>query len=229
LIGVIVPAHNEEMRIEACVKSLLVASRDPFLRHEAVEVVVVIDNCQDRTGYLARSLGVRTMDVLANNVGVARQIGAEVVLAAGARWLAFTDSDTTVAPDWLSTQLALNADAVCGTVSVQHWAGYGSRMARHFELTYADRDGHSHIHGANLGVSSQAYRIAGGFLNLASGEDVALVRALQRTHARIVWSSKPRVMTSARLDYKAPRGFGATLERIDRLHQWAGDEGACVT
>jgi glycosyltransferase involved in cell wall biosynthesis len=168
------------------------------------------------------------MAIQANSVGVARQIGAEFSLASGARWLAFTDADTVVAPDWLSAQLALKADAVCGTVSVEQWAHYGSRMERHFELTYSNEDGHSHIHGANLGVSAQAYRVAGGFLNLTSGEDVALVQALKDTGAKIAWSRAPRVVTSARPDYRAPGGFGATLERIDRLRQWAGVQGALV-
>ena len=83
-------------------------------------------------------------------------------------------------------------------------------MARYFELTYSDTDGHSHIHSANLGVSAQAFRAAGGFLNLVSGEDVALVEALQKAGAQIAWSRSPRVVTSARPTYKAPGGVGAT-------------------
>jgi glycosyltransferase involved in cell wall biosynthesis len=228
LIGVIVPAHNEEDRIEACLQSLLLASKDPLLGNEEVQIIVVLDDCQDRTGYLASSLGAKTIEIQAKNVGVARQLGAGTALASGARWLAFTDADTVVAPDWLSVQLAQNADAVCGTVSVAHWAHYGPRMERHFELTYTDQDGHAHIHGANLGVSAQAYRAAGGFLNLATGEDVALVAALQKAGAKIAWSRAPRVVTSARPDYKAPGGFGATLERIDCLGQWASGQGTLI-
>lgn len=191
-----------------------------------METVVILDDCQDRTGYLARSLGVGTMDIQARNVGMARQVGAQVALAPGARWLAFTDADTVVEPDWLSAQLALNCDAFCGTVPVQPWAGYGARMERHFSLPSSDAEDHSHFHGANLGVSAKAYRIAGGFLSLASGEDVALLKALQSPGSRIAWSHAPRVVTSARLDYKAPGGFGATLERIHRFRQWAVGECA---
>ena len=83
-------------------------------------------------------------------------------------------------------------------------------MARHFELTYSHSDGHSHIHSANLGVSAQAFRAAGGFLNLVSGEDVALVEALQKDGAQIAWSRTPWVVTSACPTYKAPGGVGAT-------------------
>ena len=221
MIGVIVPAHDEEECIEDCVQSLQKAATHPALCGEDVQIIVVLDACEDRTGWRARSLGAKTTDIHAKNVGLARQIGAKVALGAGARWLAFTDADTVVAPDWLATQLALDVDAVCGTVTVQDWGSYGERMKRHFELTYTDADGHSHIHGANLGVSAKAYEIAGGFIGLESSEDVALVNALTASGAKIAWSKSPRVVTSVRANYKAPGGFGATLERIEKLRQWA--------
>jgi hypothetical protein len=68
-----------------------------------------------------------------------------------------------------------------------------------------------HIHGANLGVSADAYVRAGGFKPLAFDEDIALVNALKATGARIAWSAAPRVRTSARLDSRACNGFGDYL------------------
>jgi hypothetical protein len=147
---------------------------------------------------------------------MARAAGARFALEAGARWLAFTDADSVVAPDWLSTQLALGCDAVCGTVAVRDWGTYGEPMRLHFQATYNDAEGHRHIHGANLGVSAEAYRRAGGFSSLASSEDVALVDALHRQGASIAWSAAPRVVTSARRCFRAPGGFGETLRRIER-------------
>jgi hypothetical protein len=198
MIGIIVPAHDEEQRIEDCVQSLVKAAAHPDLAGEEVKIIVV--------------------------VGIARQTGAKIALASGARWLAFTDADSVVASDWLACQLALKADAVCGTIAVEDWGAYGERMHRHFQLTYNDVDGHSHIHGANLGVSAEAYSTAGGFLGLESSEDVALVEALRTSGAKIAWSRAPRVVTSVRPNYKAPSGFGATLERIEKLRQWVGVE-----
>ena len=229
MIGIIVPAHDEEERIGACVQSLTQAAAHYRLAGEQVEILVVLDACTDRTGQLARSFGARTLDVHKKNVGLARQAGAQWALTAGARWLSFTDADSMVAPDWLSAQLALDADAVCGTIAVEDWGMYGERMHRHFQLTYNDADGHSHVHGANLGVSAQAYSAAGGFIGLATGEDVALVESLRANGAAIAWSKAPRVVTSVRPNYKAPSGFGATLERIDKLRQWAGVEMRMVT
>ena len=216
MIGVIVPAHDEQDHIDACLRSLIAASRCPRLAGERVVPVVVLDSCTDATQRIARRMGVWTVTVRARNVGVARAAGADLALEAGARWLAFTDADTTVAVDWLSSQLALDTDAVCGTVAVLDWGEYGEPMRRHYETTYTDADGHRHIHGANLGVSAAAYRRAGGFPPLASSEDVALVDALRNSGASIAWSAAPRVVTSARRVFRAPGGFGATLARVER-------------
>ena len=223
MIGVVVPAHNESNFVKACLHAILQAGADPRLGGEPVQICVVLDCCTDDTQAIAEAMGARTLATSAQNVGIARAAGAAHVIALGARWLAFTDCDSLVAPNWLSAQLgeqARGADAVCGTVGVGNWGAYGEKMKLHFSATYTDRDGHRHIHGANLGVSAGAYQRAGGFEPLVTSEDVALVAALEKTGATIAWSSAPRVMTSARHDFRAPCGFGATLQRIHQEGQW---------
>ncbi len=215
MIAAIVPAHNEQEHLGACLRSLGLAAGCPQLKGEDVLLVVALDACTDDTGQVARDAGATTVCVDARNVGVARAAAAQLALDAGARWLAFTDADSVVALDWFSVQMALRSDAVCGTVAVLDWGSYGEPMRRHYAATYTDADGHRHIHGANLGVSAEAYRRAGGFSPLASSEDVALVEALQRSGASIAWSAAPRVFTSARRIFRAPAGFGATLLRIE--------------
>ena len=223
MIGVIVPAHNEGILVTACLHSIMKACVDPRLDNEPVKVFVVLDSCTDGTEAIADAMGAYTLTTSARNVGIARAAGAKAAIDAGARWLAFTDCDSLVAADWLSLQLAEHAqgaDAVCGTVHVGDWGRYGDKMQLHFASTYTDVDGHRHIHGANLGVSAGAYQRAGGFEPLATSEDVALVAALEKTGATIAWSSAPRVMTSARHDFRASGGFGATLQRIHQESQW---------
>lgn len=222
MIGIIVPAHNEDALMEDCLTALERAAAHPGLCGETVKIVVCLDACTDRTAEIVQRRAVCAVVLDARNVGLARHAGATHALDAGARWLAFTDADSTVAPDWLVAQLALQADAVCGTVAVDNWGAYGERMQRHFQATYFDMDGHTHVHGANLGVSAAAYVACGGFSPVVTGEDVALVEALRAAQARVVWSSAPRVVTSARPGYRAPSGFGATLESIERLRQWVG-------
>jgi glycosyltransferase involved in cell wall biosynthesis len=215
LIGAVVPAFDEEENIGACLESLLAASRCPELKGETVLMVVALDSCTDRTEGIAKSWGACTITVDARNVGVARAKGAQLALGAGARWLSFTDADSTVGTNWFSAQLRLGHDAVCGTVAVHDWDSYDVRLRREYDAAYTDADGHRHIHGANLGVCAQAYQRVGGFPALSSSEDVALVQALHDSGASIAWSSLPRVVTSARRAFRAPNGFGSMLQRME--------------
>jgi glycosyltransferase involved in cell wall biosynthesis len=220
MIGIGVPAHNEEDMIGVCLAALLQAASHPALGGEAVTVHVVLDACRDDTeeavrAYAGRFAAARVAlswsRIEAEQVGAARAAGAVHLLAAGARWLAFTDADTRVAPEWLTAQLALDVDVVCGSVAVDDWSPHGVHaelLREHFSRTYQDRDGHRHIHGANLGVAASAYLAAGGFAAVACHEDVLLVRALELSGASFAWSARPRVFTSARVDARARGGFG---------------------
>ena len=226
MLGIVIPAHNEQDTIAECVGATRLAALHPDLAGEPVEIVVVIDGCTDATGVLAAHAGAITISVRARNVGVARAVGAEALLARGARWLAFTDADTLVSPNWMADQLSLDVDAVCGTVGVDDWSPHGLHadlLRRHFLHSYQDRDGHQHIHGANLGVSALAYRRAGGFRHLSCSEDVAFVRALEASGAKIAWSAKPRVVTSARREARASGGFADVLLHavVERLNSAA--------
>jgi glycosyltransferase involved in cell wall biosynthesis len=215
MIGVVIPAHDEEHVMAACLDHVAVAARSPRLKGEAVRVVVVLDACTDQTGAIARRHGATVLSVEARNVGVARAAGAQFCLDLGCRWLAFTDADTHVAEAWLVQQMLLGSDAVCGTVAVRDWGDHGIEVRDHFARNYTDADGHRHIHGANLGVTAEAYQRAGGFPPIETSEDVALVRALERVGATIAWSARPRVWTSARKSFRAPGGFGQTLLRYE--------------
>jgi len=214
MLGVVIPAHNECHTIGACVDAAMAAISRGDLRGEAARVIVVADACTDSTAQIARDHGADVLAIDARNVGAARAAGAQHLLALGARWLAFTDADTIVSPQWIVEQLALGADAVCGSVHVHDWSAHPEATRAHFSRTYTPIDGHQHIHGANLGVSARAYTLAGGFEPLRSSEDVALVQSLRRIGAQIAWSAAPEVTTSARVDFRAPDGFGATLLKI---------------
>lgn len=216
MIGILIPVHNEEQLLDLCLETIKQAAAHPALKGEQVEVLVVLDSCTDRSADIARAHGVMILEVAARNVGQARAEGAAFLLDRGARWLACTDGDSSVASDWLAEQLALDADAVCGTVTPGDWNNEISAAAQAAYLKhYQQRDGHRHIHGANLGVSSIAYISAGGFPSLTCHEDVHLVRQLELIGARIAWSCRPRVTTSTRLDSKARGGFGDYLSSLN--------------
>ena len=214
MIGVVIPAHNEEQHIGTALAAIQRAARHLCLLGETVQVLVVLDSCDDATETIAFTHGVQSLAVAVRNVGSARAIGAAKLVEAGARWLAFTDADTVVSPEWPWKQLELKADVVCGSIGIDDWSMHDEQadtIRIHFAHTYQDVDGHRHIHGANLGVSTEAYPRAGGFRPLACSEDVAMVEALQACGARIAWSAAPRVSTSARADACARSDFGDTL------------------
>ncbi|CAL8476744.1 glycosyltransferase family 2 protein [Caballeronia sp. S22] len=226
MLAIVIPAHNEAAHIGACVAAARRAADHHQLLGEAARVIVVADSCADETAGIARAMGAEVSCIDARNVGMARAHGAERALALGARWLAFTDADTTVAEDWLVRQLDCCADAVCGVIGVHDWSPHLGAVREHFGRTYTDADGHRHIHGANLGVSARAYVQAGGFAPLESSEDVALVEALTAIGAHIEWSASPRVVTSARTDFRAKKGFGATLLEVGKRYLPIGSDDA---
>lgn len=207
LIAIIVPAHNEEDLIIDCVAALQVAARCPSLYGEQILIIVVLDFCTDTTPALAQQLGVTTISLDARNVGAARALGAQLALAAGARWLAFTDADTQVRPDWIFAQLAQKSDAVCGAVAVKDWGSYGQVKRNHYDASYNDEDGYRHIHGANFGVSASAYEQAGGFQPLQSRKMWRWLKRCWQTGHRL-----PGQLLRAYLP--APVGFFVPLEDL---------------
>jgi hypothetical protein len=75
---------------------------------------------------------------------------------------------------------------------------------------------HDHIHGANMGFSSRAYWRVGDFRALPSGEDVDLVARFEHGGYRNQRDTKGSVVTSARIQARAPEGFAAHLREISK-------------
>lgn len=215
MIGVVVPAHNEQALLGHCLVSLKAAAWQAQLAGEQVEILVVLDACTDASAHIAKAHGVLTLTIEQHNVGYARRAGADFMLERGADWLACTDADSTVPVDWLVQQLAFEADAVCGTVTIGDWQPMLThRLRQRYLQLYHASEHHRHIHGANLGIRAMAYRRAGGFRPLAVHEDVHLVRDLQHSGARIIWTARNSVLTSARSDTRVRGGFGDYLASL---------------
>ncbi len=225
MIALIIPAHNEQDHIAACLEAARVAASHPALLGRRVHLLVVLDSCTDRTAEIVAEMGVASLAINARSVGVARATGATHLLEQGCTWLAFTDADSRVAPDWLVRQLALNVDAVCGTVSVHDWQLPALRQRYELETGYRDVDGHNHIHGANLGVCARAYQKVGGFMPLDEHEDVELVQSLLLIGAEVAFSAAPRVTTSSRLMNRVSGGFGGL---VHRLHDQLASTGTAL-
>ncbi|MEI4271012.1 glycosyltransferase [Klenkia sp. LSe6-5] len=227
LIGVVVPARDEEASLPACLAALDRAARHPEVAGTPVLVVVVADRCTDGTAALAAAAGVRVVESAGETVGDARHAGALSVLAEGVRpgrvWLASTDADSLVPEGWLALQRAAaesGVAALAGLVQVTDWTGHPPHAAAAFADEYdrwrAGGAGavHPHVHGANLGVRGDAYLAVGGFPPLAVSEDAALVGALALTGATVLRTPCCPVTTSARRTPRAPGGFGTDLDRL---------------
>jgi len=222
-VVVVVPAHDEEDLLGACLRSIHVALAHPGVRDLPSCIVVALDSCRDASATIARQelrACDRTIEVDHRNVGAARAAGAELGIETigvdpSALWLAHTDADSTVPPHWLARQRAMTAatDAIAGIVRVDDWSPHDRRTRRAFDRSYRSPllRPHLHVHGANLGVRASAYLDVGGFPSQACSEDHALWHALQdagHVHraSRRVW-----VRTSARRLARASGGFADTL------------------
>ncbi|MFD4628415.1 glycosyltransferase [Streptomyces sp. NPDC058284] len=227
-LAVVVPAHNEEHRITACLRSLhRAAARAAPL---PVLIVVVADACTDATAALAAEEA-EVVEIDRHNVGAARAIGTDVALelladAGPDVWLAMTDADTTVPECWLTDQVAWarrGYDAVLGTIRLAPNPSGSLVVARHDADYFRSRPRagmaatweHPHVHGANMGLSAPAYRRAGGFAALPTGEDRDLVRRLAASGHRLARTDRHPVHTAARLRGRAPGGLADLLATLE--------------
>jgi len=164
------------------------------------------------------------MECSERSVGAARSLGTALVVTDAARrgitpdrlWLAHTDGDTSVTPDWLTQQLDIavqGVDAVAGIVQLDESAP--TSLVRRFRSHYSvDSDGtHTHVHGANIAMRASTYLDAGGWDTRRTGEDHDLWRRL-RIVGHCVSSTAIVVRTSPRTLGRAPNGFAADLRAL---------------
>ncbi|MEW2070823.1 glycosyltransferase [Streptomyces sp. NPDC007346] len=226
-VAVVIPAHDEEALLPAALAAVGRAARHPGLAATRVLTVVVADDCRDRTSAVARDAGASVVATGYRNPGRARAAGVGHALArAGAAtpvtWIATTDADSVVPHDWLVHQLAGAREgwqAVVGTVVLPSTSPLAVPHRIRYEATRPPKGApwaHPHVHGANLGVSTAAYLDVGGFPPLATGEDHALVEALEHRGHRVLRTARCPVLTSPRLQARARGGFGDHLAAMTR-------------
>ena len=201
-IAIGIPARDEALRIEACLASIGAAVAPCRL---PVSVVVAADCCRDQTLQLAeRALAAASpvlrghvIEVGAATAGGAREAACAAAVAATGRpvsevWLATTDADSTVAPDWLIAQLRWAWRGLHGVAGLVHIDGELPveirRRARASQRRNGRGVGHRHVHGANLGLRGELWQQLGGFLPLPLGEDQQLWAAA-RVRAPRCWAS----------------------------------------
>ncbi len=219
-VGVVIPAHDEQDLLPACLDALAEAARGVD-----ASLAVVLDNCTDGSASLCEQRGIVPVTVAVRSAGRARAEGFTrllEVLGTEDVWLASTDADSRVAADWLHQQLALaeaGADAVFGVVDVEDWDEHPPAVADRFRALYAgtsrsDPGPHPHRHGACFGLRATTYLEVGGLPPLAVGEDQALSDLLVRAGASVVASTAVRVVTSSRARSRVDGGFASFLRAL---------------
>ena len=230
-IVVVIPARNEEERIEACLRSVLIASERVAGVARRIAIVVVADSCTDQTVQVARAtLGSRSYSTVVTcdfeNVARTRAHGVVAGLSIletvrpSRTWLANTDADTTVPPNWLVLHLDAahrNVHAIAGVVEVHSFDGLPAAARQYFRNTYTAtlpvEGDHTHVHAANLGVRCDSYNDAGGWGSLPRSEDRDLWTRLRDRGARIESPTSLRVVTSGRGVGRVPGGFAECLRQ----------------
>jgi len=113
-LAAVVPAHNEENLIGACVASILSSDRT----QPACEVVVVADNCTDRTAERARAAGARVLvrnDAGRRGKGYALRFAFDELMPEGFDGFLIVDADSAVSTNLVREVAAIlsgGADAV---------------------------------------------------------------------------------------------------------------------
>ena len=219
MIGIVIPACNEEQYLTACLNAVRRAIDYVHLHHDIqtlIEPLVVLDACVDRSLAIVQSMNFPYLQCNARKVGVTRDLGVRHLIDKGATWIACSDADSCVHENWLFEQIKLQpVDVVCGVVEIADWGNLSVDVRTRYLDHYQDCMGHRHVHGANLSFSAEVYLNAGGFDAVTCHEDVRLVERLKSLNCDIAWSNQVRVTTSSRLDARAPEGFSNFLSQLE--------------
>ncbi|GAA3882781.1 glycosyltransferase family A protein [Leifsonia kafniensis] len=222
-IVVVIPVHNEEALLARCLSAMEQAiSSARSLNGTAPEITVqvVLDACTDDSELIASAFPYDSIGVDFTNVGQARALGVQRGIrrcaAAEPRsvWIANTDADSTVPPNWISAQIELaqrGVDLMVGTVRPD-FADLDEPQRDAWTRTHTPGHANGHVHGANLGFRAHSYLQAGGFLALPEHEDVQLVSALRALPGLVeVATDECWVLTSGRGVGRTPGGYAGYL------------------
>jgi len=196
--SVIIPARNEELQIEKCLRSVLNQNYPQHL----FEVIVADDHSTDNTALIVRSLQKeysnlklleleKLLQSKQLNSYKKKAIDLSIQQATG-DWIATTDADCTVTKEWLSnlSNFIQQYNSVFIAAPVK-FTNTGSFVSIFQCLDFMSLQGitaasvykgfHSMCNGANLAYNKKVFFEVGGFKgidNIVSGDDMLLMHKI---------------------------------------------------
>ncbi|MEO1615685.1 MAG: glycosyltransferase, partial [Planctomycetota bacterium] len=178
-ITVVVPALNEEVHLAQCIESL----ENQSYPGDKVQIIVVDNGSTDRTCEIVEASSATLLRETRRSAYWARNLAIE---NSESTWLAFTDADCIVEPQWLEQlhQRARETDAwiVGGLTKYKILRdSMGNRLLYETHLPEQLRatiEKHHCVAGGNMFVKRSAFDSFGLFRVIRSGSDIELSRRL---------------------------------------------------
>lgn len=178
-ISIIIPAFNEEKLLPGTLAGIKAAS--PAFLHQGweLELIVCDNNSTDGTSALARASGARVVFEPVNQIGRARNCGAQ---AATGEWLLFIDADSRPSAALFGEVAAqiVSGECLAGGVTVTlDTASRGGALITEI-WNFLSRAFHL-LAGSFIFCEAEAFHQVGGFsTDLFAGEELELTRKLKR-------------------------------------------------
>lgn len=208
-ISLIIPALNEEKYLPQTLRSIKKLDREPD------EIIVVDAQSEDKTAQTATSFGATVVSVKRRSIGYSRQKGLE---AASGDIVAYTDADTILPTNWLSTIVShFEKDRVVGVFGGFRvpdgpwWYRFYINIIQPFTntLIYAIFK-IPFATGQNMACYRKNALAAGGFpVDFKIAEDIEIARRVMST-GRIIFRQDFFVIASGRRGYE---GFWKLVTR----------------
>ena len=191
-VSVVIPAHNAEKTLGICLEHI----RNGIITPD--EVIVVDDNSTDNTVGIAKKHGARVFEMkgCTYGPGYCRNLGAR---KSSGSIIAFLDSDTRPARDWLSTikkEMTLGVDGIGGRYILDlencdhKWFNRVFTLWEEVLFTHFKRDETcNHLTGGNCAYRREAWHSVTRsydetrlFKGMASGEDYFISEEISLAH-----------------------------------------------
>ena len=201
-LSIVIPAWNEAKLLPATLAAIHQAAAAALAPADiAWEIIVCDNNSTDATPDLARAVGARVVFEPLNQIGRARNTGAQ---AATGDWILFVDADSTPSPElFADLAVALHDPAILGGGSLLRMDVPGRGAQAAIRLWHAISVWRRYAAGSFLFVRTAAFRAVGGFdPAFFAGEEIFLSRKLnalaRRQRQRLVILQKHPLATSPR-------------------------------